>query len=802
MSLVIVESPGKTKKIQSFLGRDYTVAASVGHVRDLASTRANRLGVDLENGFKPLFQIDAKKKNVVDRLKRLSSGKRVILASDEDREGEAIAESLRDILKLKEGDYTRILFNEITKKAILSAINQPTKINYRLVEAQLTRRILDRLFGFELSPLISKIPELDDSGFHSLGTGRVQSVVVRLIVEREQDIDRFLADREEMPFMGKGQFELELSGQAFDLATDLYDEEGEPVKLSTVGKATQCLQELLNSQWHVKSLDCKTSLSKPSPPFTTSTLQQEASNRLGFSVKKTMTLAQKLYENGHITYHRTDSTVLSDNVLRDCQQLITEQFDPSDHRLSQYQTKSKSAQEAHEAIRPTDVKVRESDLDGEGRQLYRLIWERTVASQMIPAKYLVVKIVLTNQGSPVERVYLMKGELRQLEVPGYLKARTPDITPEVGSRRMAEYQQLPCDQLVPHFKWAKLAQQVKQPPSHYGEASLVKRLEQLGIGRPSTYVSIISRVQDHEYVECGDIPGQAIDIIELTGQDGEISKVEKETFLGRENRRLLPTKLGKTVNKFLTEHFATIVDYGFTSQMEEQLDDIANGNQLRVKILGDFYQLLKKSSREYLATKPAPTPGTATGSLKRWEELFTITSNDLEYRVYLGKTRYGTALRLIDSKLTETESVKTKRALFLDWKKKDHPTQTEVMKILSGSEEPATLAGCQLRKGPYGHYLVTANGDKVSLPKDVDPEQLTEEQVEAILNQKKQTVIKTVKTFQVKNGPHGPYIQVPPKSGKGKPQFFKIPEEYRPEELDEETIQKIMKMPKRKAGRT
>lgn len=754
--LLIVESPGKIKKIQSFLPKNYIVTASVGHIRDLVSNSQYKFGIDIENEFKPIYQIDSKKKEVVTKLKQQSKGKIVILASDEDREGEAIADSLRDVLNLKDKQYFRIRFNEITSSAILSAINNPSTINQPLVEAQITRRILDRLVGFELSPIINKC--LKDSGFHNLGTGRVQSIVVRLIVEKEQSINNFFKQLPEIYFAGSGEFTIL---NKYSLKTTLY-QNNHIVNLTDKLEAKKLLTNLLKSEWEITEFNKRITLSNPPIPLITSSLQQEASNRFGFSVKRTMTLAQQLYETGLITYMRTDSTILSNNILTGCQQFIENKYGKNNYQYRQYSSKNNNAQEAHEAIRPTQIEIISTGLSDDLQKLYQLIWERTVGSQMQPAKYQVYQIKLQTKDG-----YQMKGSLKFLLFPGYLLVTNQSNQPELEA-----IQQLETMKIDSNLVSISICQQLNHPPNRFNEASLVKELEQRGIGRPSTYVSIITKVQEHGYIEIGTVNGQQIDLIELHGQKNKQIKETINTInLGKENNRLLPTKLGLTINQFLVNEFPLIVDYDFTKTMENNLDLIAQGQTTRYQILNSFYHTFQQAIKSIKITKLP---------CNKWQSLYSIDINNLEYSVEIGKTKYGKSIRLTPENNGKVQ--------FISWKSNLPPTKEELIKIIQ--QQSVTINGYKIQQGPYGYYLITPENQNISIPKNIDPLSLDSQQIEKLIESKK-TI--TIGCYQIKIGKFGPYVLVPNKTKGKRPTFYKIPNNYNIETLTLDDVHSIIK---------
>ena len=563
-NLVIVESPAKAKTIEKYLGKNYKVVSSYGHISDLPS---NELGVDVEKGFAPKYIVSSDKKKVVNELKsHAKKAETVWLASDEDREGEAIAWHLAENLKLNPSQTKRIVFHEITKNAILKAIDNPRTIDYNLVNAQQARRVLDRLVGYELSPVLWRKVK------GGLSAGRVQSVAVRLIVERERQIQDF---QPEQSFKTEARF-LTPSDKSIraQLARVFSNAEETEAFLKTNSQAT----------FEVASVETKPAQKHPTAPFTTSTLQQEASRKLYFSVSKTMTLAQRLYEAGLITYMRTDSVNLSQEALQQAQQQIEKQFGPEYVKTRVFSTKNKGAQEAHEAIRPTDLSRTQITADADQARLYDLIWKRTIASQMSSAK--LERTQLKIQSTAHQEVFQAKGEV--LLFDGFLKVylegtddedeEAQGILPAVS---VGDILQLSSMQAIQRFS---------RPPARYTEASLVKKLEELGIGRPSTYAPTISTVQSRKYVEKGTEEGQKRSYLLMTLNKDSVSKKELTEHVGANKGKLIPTDIGAIVNDFLVSNFESILDFGFTAQVEQRFDAIAEGSQDWSQMIEGFYE--------------------------------------------------------------------------------------------------------------------------------------------------------------------------------------------------------------------
>ena len=562
-NLVIVESPAKAKTIEKFLGKDFTVASSFGHIVDLPS---KEMGVDTEGDFTPKYIVSKDKKEVVRKLKGLAKDAEMVwLASDEDREGEAIAWHLFEELNLKEANTKRIVFHEITKSAILKAIENPRKIDYNLVNAQQARRVLDRLVGYELSPVLWRKVK------GGLSAGRVQSVSVRLIVEREREINNFIP---EASFRVDAEFTTE-EGKTFKAKL--------PKNLDTKTEAEQFLSQNLDARFKVADLSTKPAKKSPAPPFTTSTLQQEASRKLYFSVSKTMTMAQRLYEAGHITYMRTDSVNLSDEARNAAKSEILKAYGESFSKSRQFRGKTKGAQEAHEAIRPTNFAAHTVNADRDEQRLYELIWKRAIASQMSDAELERTNVKI--EADKHNKFFTANGEVLKFE--GFLKVYLE------GHDEEDEEQEgmLPALRMNETLEnnYITATERFTRPPYRYTEASLVKKLEELGIGRPSTYAPTISTIQNRKYVEKGSVDGVERSYVQLTFSKNKISEKKLTETVGSDKGKLVPTDVGMVVNDFLVTHFSNILDYNFTAKVEQDFDEIAEGNEEWTKMMKDFY---------------------------------------------------------------------------------------------------------------------------------------------------------------------------------------------------------------------
>lgn len=747
-NLVIVESPAKAKTIEKFLGSGYTVKSSFGHIRDLEK---KDLGVDIEHNFQPKYEISSDKKNIVKELKALAKeAKTVWLASDEDREGEAIAWHLFEVLKLKPENTKRIVFHEITKDAILHAIQNPRNIDKNLVDAQQARRVLDRLVGFEMSPVLWKKVK------PSLSAGRVQSVAVKLIVEREREINAF---KEQQYYRVTGTFETtnkaQLKAEVQERFTD---------KAATLAY----LQACKDARFQVTSVETKPAVRKPAPPFTTSTLQQEASRKLGFSVSQTMSVAQKLYEHGLITYMRTDSVNLSALAIRSAKAVICETLGEKYSKSRNFATKTKGAQEAHEAIRPTYMNKPEIEGDRNEKQLYDLIYKRTLASQMADAELekTNVTISLSNHSTP----FTATGEV--IIFDGFLKVYMESHDDETDDEHSDLLPALNKNDMLNRLQITALEQYTQHPP-RYTEASLVKKMEALGIGRPSTYAPTITTIQNRGYIirESRDGLARNIEQIELKGNDIEVKTTRK--IFGAEKKKLFPSDMGMVVTDFLSEHFKNIMDYNFTASAEESLDHIAEGAVEWQKMIGEFYSpfhetvesTLKNSERNsgqrILGTDPA-TGETVSVRIGRFGPMAQIGEGET--------VRYA---GLLKGQLMETITLEEALGLFKFPRKIGQYEDKEVSVDIG-------------RFGPY----IKHNNIFVSLKKgEDDPGTITLETAIARIEEKRENDRnKLIKAFdngvQILNGRFGPYISYNKVN-------YKIPKTLKAEEL---TLEKCMEL--------
>ena len=698
-NLVIVESPAKAKTIEKFLGKDYTVKSSYGHIRDLAK---KEMSIDVESNYEPQYQISDDKRALVSELKKAVAGAdKVWLASDEDREGEAIAWHLQETLKLDPERTQRIVFNEITKTAILHAIENPRQIDMNLVDAQQARRVLDRLVGYEISPILwSKIKP-------ALSAGRVQSVAVRLIVEREEEIKAF----ESKPYFRVVAQMRPKDGQR-TLAAELSRH------FDTEAEAQRFLESLTGASFKVSRIETKPLRRTPAPPFTTSTLQQEASRKLGFSVARTMQVAQQLYESGYITYMRTDSVNLSELALGMAKKEIEQAYGPEYVKTRRYQTKTKGAQEAHEAIRPTNMEAQSINTESAQRRLYELIWKRTVASQMADAELEKTEIEIAASGQTL--TFGCTGE--QVKFDGFLKVYMESTDDDEDGQTQSLLPKLPEGTRLT-MESCEAAEHYTQHPPRYTEASLVKKLEDLGIGRPSTYAPTISTILKREYIIKEDREAEARQCTVLTLKDGAVKKSERTEKGYAEKGKLFPTDIGCVVNSFLTEHFANIIDYNFTATVEKDFDDIADGKKEWRKVIDKFYVPFHKNIRQTQQTSQRTTGSRLLG-----------VDPASGKNVYAKIGRYGTLVQI-----GETNSDEKPR--FASMKKSQSIETITLEEALGLFSLPRNLGQFEDKDvtvsiGKFGPY-VRHNNKFYSLGKNDDPYEVSLERAIEIIKVKR-----------------------------------------------------------------
>jgi DNA topoisomerase I len=736
-NLVIVESPAKAGTIEGFLGKDYTVASSYGHVRDLPKGDD---AIDKENGFQPHYEISKDKKEVIKNLKKLSKGaETVYLASDDDREGEAIAWHLSEALKLDEASTKRIVFREITKNAVLKALESPRKIDMELVNAQQARRILDRLVGFELSPILWRKIKT------GLSAGRVQSVAVRLVVEREREIDKFNVNSS---FKVVAIFTLDTGEQ---LKAEL------PKKFMAIEEAHTFLERCQGANYAISNLESKPAKKSPTAPFTTSTLQQEASRKLGYSVAQTMRLAQQLYEKGLITYMRTDSTILSGEAISGATKEITTAYGENFVKVRQYKTKSASAQEAHEAIRPTNFGNHSDGIDQQSTRLYELIWKRAIASQMADAE--LEKTTATISISTTEEHLVSNGEVIKFE--GFLKVYIEGTDEENGNGSVSK------DMLPPlaigqtlNFNEMTARETFSRHAARYTEASLVKKLEEMGIGRPSTYAPTLSTIVKRNYVvkESRDGKPRAYNLLTLTS-DGVKTTLESENA-GAEKNKLFPTDIGIIVNDFLVEHFPNIVDFSFTATVEQEFDKIADGKNDWAKMIKEFYHPFHEKVEK-----------TADVERPQGRELGIDPATGKKVFARLG--RFGPLVQIGESS-DEEGAEKPRFASLLRDQLLEKITLEDALELFKlprevGEYEDLPITVAIGRFGPY----VKHDGKFASLTKEDDPYTIDKERAIELIEAKRKadaerfiTVFDENPDIQVLNGRYGPYIKAGKKNVK------------------------------------
>ncbi len=767
-NLVIVESPAKAKTIEGYLGKEYKVMSSYGHVRDLP--KGNN-AIDIANGFLPTYEVSKDKKDIISQLKKeVKISDMVYLASDDDREGEAISWHLKEALKLKDDKTKRIVFHEITQSAIAKAINNPRGIDVDLVNAQQARRVLDRLVGFELSPILWKKIKT------GLSAGRVQSVTVRFVVEREREIDKFQ------------------STSSFKITADFILDGGKvlsaelPKKVQTLEDARNFLEKCVGANYKIKNLEKKPAKKTPAPPFTTSTLQQEASRKLGFPVGMTMSVAQKLYEAGKISYMRTDSLNLSEEALAGAKQAIESNYGKEFSKTRVFKTKNQSAQEAHEAIRPTNFNVNSAGKDERENKLYDLIWKRAIASQMADAQ--IEKTVATIDISTQDDNLVATGEVIKFE--GFLKVYTESTDDENGeSEQKGMLPPINVGQDL-DLNEMKAKEGFSRHPARYTEASLVKKLEEMGIGRPSTYAPTISTIQKRDYVVKESRDGHERAYKEVVLKKDNVAVLDKKENTGAEKNKLFPTNTAMVVTDFLVDHFTTVTDYSFTANVEKEFDEIASGKKEWSKMIESFY----------------------TGFHKKVEATETLERSEVGQQRSLGNHpesgkpiiarlgRFGAMVQI--GEFSEEEGAEKpqyaslKKGQFLEKITLEDALELFKLPRQLGEYEEKVVVAAIGRFGPY----IRHDGKFVSIPKDKDPLEITfEEGVELIEAKRKSDAEKFIKGFdenpevQVLNGRWGPYIKFEKKN-------VKIPKDKEPAELTyQECFDLAEKTPDKKRGK-
>lgn len=772
-NLVIVESPAKAKTIEKFLGKEYKVMSSYGHIRDL---KKKDLGIDLENGYTPIYEVPSDKKKVVDELKKAAKEADMVwLASDEDREGEAISWHLYETLKLDKKKTRRIAFHEITKDAILHAIENPRNIDENLVDAQQARRVLDRIVGFELSPVLWRKVK------PALSAGRVQSVAVRLTVEREREIQSFKSDAS---YRVIAIFTRNDNGVISEIKTELSK------RLKTKKEAFDLLEKLKDAVFKVEDVETKPMKKSPAAPFTTSTLQQEASRKLGFPVSLTMMVAQKLYESGKITYMRTDSVNLSSLAINTAKAEVEAAYGKQYSKVRQFSTKSKGAQEAHEAIRPTYMSEHTVSGTAQEKKLYDLIWKRTIASQMADAELekTTVTIDISNNR---DLKFVAVGEV--IKFDGFLHVYMEGSDDENIDSETSLLPPVKVKDIV-DMKEAVATERFTQRPSRYSEAALVRKLEELGIGRPSTYAPTISTIQNREYVEKSNIEGTERQYNILTLKKGKITDNQKTEITGTDKGKLLPTDTGMVVNDFLTEFFPDILDYNFTANVEREFDQVADGEENWTKLIDKFYKAFH------------PTVESATNMQTDHKVGERILGADpksgRQVSVKIG--RFGPMVQIG----VQDEEEKPQFAGLQKSQSIATITLEEALKLFDLPRAIGEFEGKEVSVGAgrFGPY-VKHDGKFISLPKGYDPYSVNiEDAIPLIEDKRKKDAEKVIKVFaedtdlQLLNGRYGPYIAY-------KKNNYKIPKGTDPASLDFDSVMKIVnttdeKAPSKAKGKT
>ena len=768
-NLVIVESPAKAKTIEKFLGKDFKVLSSYGHIRDL---KKKEFSIDVDKNFKPAYEIPADKKALVNTLKaEAKEAETVWLASDEDREGEAIAWHLYEVLKLKPENTKRIVFHEITKGAILKAIEQPRDIDLNLVNAQQARRILDRIVGFELSPVLWRKVK------PSLSAGRVQSVAVRLIVEREREIHAF---KSEAAYRVIAVFLVpDTDGKLVEMKAELSR------RIKTKEEAKAFLNACQGATFTIEDITTRPVKKTPPAPFTTSTLQQEAARKLGYTVAQTMMIAQRLYESGFITYMRTDSVNLSEYATASSKDAIIHMMGERYVHPRHFETKTKGAQEAHEAIRPTYMENQSIDGTAQEKKLYDLIWKRTIASQMADAE--LEKTTATISISKSGEVFTAVGEV--IKFDGFLRVYRESYDDE--SEQEDESRLLPPLKKGQKLEYGPIVatERFTQRPPRYTEASLVRKLEELGIGRPSTYAPTISTIQQREYVEKGNKDGEERTFNVLTLKDSQIKDEDHSEITGAEKSKLFPTDTGTVVNDFLTEYFPDILDYNFTASVEKEFDEIAEGEVKWTSIMKNFYDKFHPSVENTLAIKTehkvgerilGEEPGTGkpvSVKIGRFGPVVQIGTVDDEEKPRFAQMKKGQSM----------ETITLEEAL-------------ELFKLprIIGEYEGKTVSVGIGRFGPY----IQHNKVYVSLPKTLDPMKVTLEEAEQLILEKRaKEAERHIKKFdeepdmEILNGRYGPYIAY-------KGNNYKIPKDIVPQDLSLKSCLELVRIQDEKGPST
>jgi len=757
-NLVIVESPAKAKTIEKFLGKDYKVMSSYGHIRDL---KEKEFSVDIANNYAPQYVIPSEKRKLVSELKKAALGsEQVLLASDEDREGEAIAWHLFQALGLNENNTRRIVFHEITKNAIIHAIETPRSIDVNLVNAQQARRVLDRIVGFEVSPILWRKVK------PALSAGRVQSVAVRLLVEREREVQQFTAET------------------SFRVIATFVLPDGETILKAELNKrfkeeaeALEFLAACRSADFAIEDITTKPVRKSPAPPFTTSTLQQEAARKLGFSVSQTMMVAQRLYESGHITYMRTDSVNLSDLALGTAKEAIAKTYGEKYYKFRKYQTKSKGAQEAHEAIRPTDMNAPEISGNVQEKRLYDLIYKRTIACQMADAE--LEHTAISIRVGTMKEKFVATGEV--IKFDGFLHVYMESSDDETEKEDNGLLPQVkPNEPLISNEITA--TERFTQRPPRYTEASLVRRLEELGIGRPSTYAPTIQTIQNREYVMRGDKPGEERTYCIITLKNDKIKSTQKTDIIGADRNKLIPTDTGMVVNDFLMEYFPGVMDYNFTANVEKEFDAIADGELIWTAAIDKFYKFFHPIVEATSAVKTERKVG---------ERQVGIEPESGE-PVFVKIGRYGPIAQIGQANPDDKLAPKPRFASLTKEQSIETITLEETLKLFDlprtvGEYEGEELVAGIGRFGPFIRHC----GKFISIPKTLKPQTITQEEAIQLIDEKrKKETQRHIKTFEdegieILNGRYGAYIAHDKTN-------YRIPKNTDPAKLTVEDCRKIM----------
>ena len=758
-TLLIVESPAKSKTIEKLLGSNYVVLSSFGHIRDLDKDKGtDNMGIEVDNNFRPIYKIMKDRGKQIKAIQeKIKTVDRVLLASDEDREGEAIAWHCAVVFKLNITDKNRICFHEITKSALEKAVSNPRTINMEMVFSQQARRILDRLVGFKLSPLLWKhiAPKLS--------AGRVQSAVLKLIVDQEKDINKF---KDNKYYKTVGNFDKNINGNL--------NKNFENKDLSL-----KFLEDCKSSVFSIDTIKKITVEKKPPPPYTTSTIQQDVGSRFGIGSKVVMSILQKLYEAGHITYHRTDSTNLSEHIINEIRSYLLTKFGSKYSQMRNYKSKIKCAQEAHEAIRPTHIEVEKLSDDNESleKKVYDIIWKRTVASQMSSSitDIYTISIKISNR----DEFFISKAE--KLIFDGYKKIYDDTIKKEDDPD--TEDNVLDSNFIISNIKEGEILKYIKitsfekysNPPLRYTEASLIKKMEKIGIGRPSTYASIMETIIERKYVEKKDVKGKKIDIINIILEKNNIKEKKDNVTLGGEKKKLIPTDLGIHTNEFLETNFINILDSNFTANMEQNLDNIANGELLWTNVIGTFYNEFEPNVSKL---------NTVIVNKSDNKRYLGLDTNGKPVYVYIAK--FGPVFQIGEGNKKDIKYVSLNEGQSVSTVTIDDLNSMQIYPKLIGKYKDNDIL---LKKGQYGLYLVY-NNNNYKLLEDYNEDINIEGAIQCIESSGKNGIIRKIDDYIIKDGQYGPYIQYNKK-------FYSIPKDYDLDKITKKECSEIIKIPKK-----